>query len=65
MCAWNCMWCVYCFAWLIVVVVTVVLFQTTRGRLHKASITGDCNIAGELLETDVDVDQRDQVFIYF
>ena len=65
MCAWNCMWCVYCFAWLIVVVVIVVLYQTTRGRLHKASITGDCNIAGELLETDVDVDQRDQVFIYF
>ena len=63
--AWGCMWCVYCFAWLIVAVVIVVLFQTTRGPLHKASITGDYNIARALLETGVDVDQRDQVVIYF
>ena len=56
------MWCVYFFAWLIVVVI-VVLLQTTRGLLHKASITGDCYTARALLEIGVDVDQRDQVFI--
>ena len=60
----RCLWCVHCFAWLIVVVI-VVLFQTTRGLLHKASITGDCNTARALLEIGVDVDQRDQVVIYF
>ena len=62
--AGGCLWCVYCFAWLIVVVI-VVLLQTTRGLLHEASITGDCNTARALLEIGVDVDQRDQVFIYF
>ena len=59
-CAGGCLWCVYCFAWLI-----VVLLQATRGLLHKASITGDCKTARALLEIGVDVDQRDQVFIYF
>ena len=60
----RCLWCVHWFAWLIVVVI-VVLFQTTRGLLHKASITGDCNTARALLEIGVDVDQRDHVVIYF
>ena len=56
--------CFSCFAWLIVVII-VVLLQTTRGLLHKASLTGDCNSARALLEVGVDVDQRDKVVIYF
>lgn len=61
------MWCVCCFAWLsqVVIVVVVVFLQTTRGLLHKASITGDCDTARTLLERGVDVDERDQVVIYF
>lgn len=47
--------CCYCFYFL----------QTTRGLLHKASITGECDTARALLEIGVDVDQRDQVVIYF
>ena len=39
--------------------------QTTRGLLHEASITGDCDTARKLLEIGVDVDDRDQVVIYF
>lgn len=50
---------------LLIVVVIVVLLQTIRGLLHKASITGDCSTARALLEIGVDVDQRDQVVIYF
>ena len=39
--------------------------QRARGLLHEASITGDCDTARKLLEIGVDVDDRDQVVIYF
>ena len=39
--------------------------QRARGLLHEASVTGDCDTARKLLEIGVDVDDRDQVVIYF
>ena len=37
--------------------------QASRGALHKASISGECDTVKMLLDSGEDVDQRDEVLL--